>query len=403
MSMRYLLIGFILCQSLFLTAREPFHAGIQVDQETARVSAPNLVDLNRSLRTSGIQDLIPIYTPTSAVAIGFNIRGLEALTSFAENSTTLNVYIPNANIIESFTGSTRDESLTLFKSFIKEGRSLKKLLKAYARYSPIDPIAGNPNSLMNQMGEADYLIGRLSPLAGCECSFSAQPILHQFQLGLNPARSFTDGYDTTIVTMPLRYSYSPDGNWAVILDAPLSYLRNGGASSIVGSLGMGLRVPLTTDWSLTPIFRFGSGGTLDLCTSGNFASAGLTSVFNYSLSDYVVSLTNYGGYITSVNFWLTGLNFNYHMQKGIFKNGLAIGTCQGFNFLNHSLNFRLGFVDTYITGGGLFIKHYDQVDIAMFTTGINSCLDYDCFEATFSYQWGERSYKSYNFGLIYQF
>jgi hypothetical protein len=384
-------------------AREPYHAGIRVDLEAAHVSAPNLVDLNRALKTSGIQDLIPLYTPTSAVAIGINLRGLEALTSFASNSTTLNVFIPNANITASFTGSTRDESLILFKDFIKEGRSLKKLLKAYARYSPIDPIAGNPNSLMAQMGEADYLLGRLSPLAGCDCSFSAQPILHQFQVGLNGGRAFTDGYDTTIATLPLRYSYSPDGNWAVILDAPLTYLRNGGASSIVGSLGMGLRVPLTHDWSLIPIFRFGSGGSLDLCTSGNFASAGITSVFNYPVSDYVLTLTNYGGYITSVNFWLTGLNFNYHMQKGIFKNGLSVSTCKGFTFLNRPLNFRLGFEDTYFTGGGLFIKHYDQVQIAMFSTGINPCLDYDCLETTFSYQWGERSYKSYTFGLAYQF
>lgn len=401
--MRYLLIGFMLCQSIFLMAREPYHAGIRVDLETASVSAPNLVDLNRSLRTSGIQELIPLYTPTSAVAIGINLRGLEALTSFAANSTTLNVFIPNANITASFTGSTRDESWVLFKDFIKEGRSIKKLLKAYARFSPIDPIAGNPNSLMAQMGEADYLIGRLSPLAGCECSFSAQPTLHQFQVGLNGGRAFAGGFDTTIATLPLRYSYSPDGNWAVILDAPLTYLRNGGASSIVGSLGMGLRVPLIHDWSLTPIVRFGSGGSLDLCTSGNFASAGLTSVFNYPVSDYVVSLTNYAGYITSVNFWLTGINFNYRLQKGIFKNGLSVSTCKGFTVLNRPLNFRLGFEDTYITGGGLFIKHYDQVQIAMFTTGINPCLDYDCLETTFSYQWGERSYKSYTFGLAYQF
>lgn len=403
MSMRYLFIGFLLiCQCL--SAREPFHACVTVDLERVCVSAPNLVDLNRSLRTSGIQELDPLYTPTSALSIGFNIRGLEALTFFAENSTTLNVFIPNANITESFTGSTRDESLTLFKDFIKEGRSLKRLLKAYARYSPIDPIAGNPNSLMAQMGEADYLLGHLSPLAGCDCSFSAQPILHQFQAGLNGGRAFTDGYDTTVVTLPLRYSYSPDGNWAVILDAPLTYLRNGGASSIVSSLGMGLRVPLTRDWSVTSIFRFGSGGSMDLCTTGNFASAGLTSVFNYPVCDYVVSLTNYGGYITSVNFWLTGLNYNYHMQKGIFKNGLSVSTCNGgFTFLNRPLNFRLGFEDTYITGGGLFINHYDQVQVALFTTGINPCLNYDCLEMTFSYQWGERSYKSYNFGLAYQF
>lgn len=149
--------------------REPYHATVTVDTEQAMVSASNLTDLKRDLRTTSLELLIPIYTPTSSVSLDINLRGLIALTSFAADSTTLVVDIPNAGITTTFDGGTRDQSIILFKEFIKEGASVPKLLKAYARYSPIDPIAGNPNSLMAQMAQADYLMGTLSPLSGCDC------------------------------------------------------------------------------------------------------------------------------------------------------------------------------------------------------------------------------------------
>lgn len=399
----YAFLLFLISHGCFLQARQPYLADVTVDAVTEDVSAPNLVDLNRKLKTTSLEKLIPLYTPTSAVSIEINLRGLDALTSFAANSTTLVVDIPNAGITTSFTGSTRDESLTLFKAFIKESRSVPRLLKAYARYSPIDPIAGNPSSLMAQMGQADYLLGRLTPLAGCTICYSAQPVLHQFQIGAGFTRALTGGYETSLASLPLRYSYSPDGDWAFILDAPLTYMGNGKSSSLYGSIGFGVRVPMMLCWSLTPVLRVGSGGSLDLCTAGNFASAGLTSVYDWTLSDYLVSLTNYAGYITSANFWMTGVNFNYRLKNGIFKNGLAFSSCDGFTLCRRTINFRIAFEDSYFSGRGLYISHFDQIELALFTTSINPYLDYDCLETSFSFQWGEKNYKAYSLNVTYQF
>ncbi len=199
---------------------------------------------------------------------------------------------------------------------------------------------------MSQMAQSDYLLGRLSPLSGCDCGWSAQPIVHQYQAGLNVGRAFSREFDTTVVTLPLRYSYSPNLDWAFILDAPITYFRNGGASSVFGSLGVGVRIPILHGWSLTPTLRGGFGGSLDLCTSGNFFSTGLTSVYNYKINEYVLSMTNYVGYFTSTNLWLTGVNFNYHLHNYIFKNGLSLTSCQGFTICNKPLNFSISFVDT---------------------------------------------------------
>lgn len=213
---------------LLLNARQPYKTVVSANAESGTVTAPNLVDLKRELDVENLKKLIPSYTPTSPASLNFNLRGILANTAFPANSTTLVVNIPQANITTTFTGATRNDSLALFKEFIRDAGNRHGLLRAYARYSPIDPIAGNPNSLMAQMGQADYLLGHLSPLTGCDCSWSAQPIVNQVHAGLFAGRAFAGGFDTTAVTVPLRYSYSPDLNHAFIIDCPLTYLRNGG-------------------------------------------------------------------------------------------------------------------------------------------------------------------------------
>ncbi len=386
----------------FLEARRPYESSIDVSGETALVHATNLVDLKRDLSTQAIQELIPIYTPTSAVNFGINLRGLLSFASFAENSNTLVVTIPNAGITESFTGGTRDESFALYKEFLKEGSRNSKLLRAYAKYSPIDPIAGNPNSLMSQLAVSDYNLAKLSPLAGCGC-FSAQPIIHQFKLGVEYQRGFSGGYDTAAALLPIRYSYSPDGEKALIVDAPFYFIGNGGAYSVYGSLGFGFRYPITSNWSLTSIVRGGSGGSFDLVASGTFVTAGFLSNYDWKIKSFVLSLTNYAGYSTSTNFWLSGINFNYHLQSWILKNGFSFTTCDACTFCNKELNFSVNFVDTYFTKNNrLYNRHYDEVGASVIITHLNPCLDYDALIVGGSYLFGTH-YRGYTLKLDYQF
>lgn len=389
--------------SLSCFAREPYHALIKVESDAARVSEPNLIDLSRALKQSAIEKLLPSYTPTSAVSLDLNLRGIGSKAFFPANSTILTLVIPQAGITEVFAGATRNESLNLMREYLRNGGRRGKLLKAYYRHSPIDPIAGNPDSLLSQMGEADYALGRLSPLSGCSACWSAQPIIHQYQVGVKGSRAFSKGFETTTVTMPLRYSYSPDLRWAFILDAPFTYFRNGGASSMFASLGMGLRIPVRENWSITPILRLGTGGTLDLCTAGNFVSTGLTSEIHGCWNGWVVSMTNYVAYESTANFWLTGLNFNYKLQNYTFKNGLWINSCEGFSLCNRKIHLAVSFVDTIFSKKDLYISHYDEVGLWLITNEVLPAMCYDCLTFGVTARYGQENYKGMNLNLNYQF
>lgn len=401
---KFFLALLVLCPTLILEARQPYHAAITVGPETATISDPNLVDLTRALKTDNIRELIVFYTPVTPVEIDINLRGIDIETSFAAFSTTLEVAIPVAGIFETFTGETRDDSIKLFKEFIKEGSKNRQLLRAYAKYSPIDPIAGNPNSAMAVMAQSDYLLGRLSPLSGCDpCCWQAQPITHQFQSGLEWERGFSEGFDTTSVTLPLRYSYSPNRRWALIVDAPFTFNANGGAYSVFASMGIGVRFPITTFWSLTPILRIGGGGSFDLCTSGNFFTTGLTSNLDYKVGSYVLSMTNSAIYSTTTNLWLTGINFNYHLQGYIFKNGLSFTSCEWLKLCGRPVNYSVTFIDSYFTSNRLYMRHYDEVGFAFIVNDVNPCLDYDCLSLGISYLFGQKHYHGYSLNIVYQF
>ena len=69
--------------------------------------------------------------------------------------------VPSAGIEHTFTGATRDEAQDAVTEYFKGagGSDVTKVLQAAVRETAIDPVAGNPDSLMSLMGEADFAQG----------------------------------------------------------------------------------------------------------------------------------------------------------------------------------------------------------------------------------------------------
>ena len=57
----FLILMAVVCSGI-VEGRQPFHGLIDVSGTTARVSAPNIGTLTNDLRTSALEELVPIYT-----------------------------------------------------------------------------------------------------------------------------------------------------------------------------------------------------------------------------------------------------------------------------------------------------------------------------------------------------
>ncbi len=394
-------------------AREPYKAIVNVGSQSATFTTTNVVDLTKDLSTAAIHAKIGGYTSTSAASLTLNLRGLTVTGSYPAGSTTLTVQIPQAGIVVSFSGSTREESNRLFEEFYYTGaHDNRKFRNAFARYTPIDPIAGNPNSLMSLMAQADFAFARLSPLSGCQdccqkcCedpNWSSQPLVHQFQVQGIGARAMSETFDTIVLSLPFRYSYSPTKTWALIFDLPFTLLDNDGAWSIDGSLGAGFRIPIVYTWTLTPTVRLGLGCSPSFNTLGSFVSSGLLSNINIPMWNFVLSVADYGGYFYNIPVEWGGIKYNYHLQNWIFKNGIALTTCNELNICGIPFNFGINFTDSLFCGDELFIEHYDEVGFSIIANCLSNLFEYDSLILNASYQFGQKNYQAYVGSLAYQF
>ena len=106
---------------------------------------------------------------------------------------TLTVTVPGVLSI-SFDPGTLDEALEQFEDWAKgdfdsataEQGLVTDLLQALVEESPVDPVAGNPNSLQSRMFGSDFRLGSQGPFTSSEGSL--KPSTNLVGLGLRTGR-----------------------------------------------------------------------------------------------------------------------------------------------------------------------------------------------------------------------
>lgn len=151
----FMAIGFVSPVSAAL-----FTTDLASGSDTFSASYDNVDDAFDQLTTSALQSALPSYVdPISTATMVVNYRGLDMDFAFPVSGTTeLTLVIPELGISESFVGVTRDDSKDLLVAYLEgEGSdTVDRIQKELARVSAVDPVAGNPSSLMGQAVHSDF-------------------------------------------------------------------------------------------------------------------------------------------------------------------------------------------------------------------------------------------------------
>ena len=311
--------------------------------------------INTLSSTAALQSLAPSYLDTltfkSKANAQINLRGLSASAIFTQNSTALTVNIPGV-IDKTFAGATRADSANLFLRFIEGQGASSSLFRALASSTPGDPVAGNPNALMNQMVSSDFgralddAAGTSPPGLGLEArygSFSAA--------GLN-SQSFS---------LPLDYSWRISERDAIDLDVPLSTSDTGGGQSYSGNIGVLWRHRVLTNWTLQPSVRIGGVGSTDLGSAAGVWSVGLNSAVKFDLpAAWQLTVGNGLTYISTIPITVGNFSVNYDLQNVVFRNGILVSHDLGFEVWNHSARGSLYAIDTRFTGDAVYMSSYQE-------------------------------------------
>ncbi|WP_133164346.1 hypothetical protein [Solimonas fluminis] len=426
-------------------AADPFELDLTVGQDNKQFGFDNVDDAAEALDRDNLLREFPQYTETTTVLTQINFRGLNASLDFPQADTTLVFEIegveltPGSNSV-SFQGQTRDDSIEQLKDFLKKNKfALKNLQTRSAQATPIDPLAGNPGSLMNQRMRGDFDRGfthRVSQIWGCGCSafdFSQpQPIMvaaaddmqgifaeararaaalrGENEVGIGLAGQSLRGtaangtkYRSTQLQLPFSYTvkFDSDPRRKLSFELPLSYTDSEGAASYSAGFSVAYTHPVSDNWSLTPAAGIGATGSEDLGAGGGLASYSLTSSYTHRLGDWALSMGNSIGRYESVGIKIGDIEAEYDVQNTVFTNGLLV--TGPTSLIARGIVMEYSFTDTRLTGTDLFSNRYDEVGIGLGFIKTDSGVITRYFKTGLSYLWGENDIKGVRLALNLRF
>ena len=321
-------------------------------------------ELINGLDEDEIRLSIQNYTNVSYAAATLNFRGLPITLTYTANSTKLTLDIPSIGVYETFTGTTRDNSVDLLEDwFQKEGGSaLTRLMQELAASTANDPIAGNPKSLMASMASTNYNRGFTSRTS------EIQP--REIEAGESNANlaglGFEFGYyeqgdlNGQSYQLPLSYTVrsNTDPRRQLTFNLPITVTEIDGARSYSLGIGAGLTWPMNKQWALTPAIDYGLVGSVDLGSVGQILSGSLTSAYVMDIGKYKLNIGNMAGYYKTLKFSYADYSFDPDIQNTILRNGvmLAIPTDK----MKKNTILELFVVDTRFFGSDLFIDQYNE-------------------------------------------
>lgn len=351
---------------------------------------------------------------TDALSASLDFRGLSGITiAFDESKGFLTFTVPQFGFAATFGDVSRscfdatecaaDRRLALnaLQDFLESDPTfLRKLLTFLARFSPIDPLAGNPDSLFSSRMRNDFNYGfthKVSQIWGCgtsafnftddapimvaavggvsdifaDAQARAAALQAQNEIGVgllasNTTARVTGGeYVTTSITLPISYTAKIDSDprKKVRFDLPLTYMDTEGAASYSAGAGLAYSHPLTDDWSLTPAIGVGATGSEDLGAAGGVGAFSLTSAYTWRFDSFALSMGNAVGQYESLGIKIGDVEAEAEVANTVFTNGLLLTGPNSLIARNLVVEYSL--VNTQITGDEVYADSYNEIGVAL--------------------------------------
>lgn len=354
------------------SARDLFSAAISVGGGPATTLGTNKArKVSDWFDTSTLEKIDPGYDATQAVAATLDLRGVSSTASYDALAATLRFEVPSAGIDVSFAGATREEAEAAFRSWLEgdygdalaPASATTRLFQALVAESPVDPVAGNPNSLESRMFSADWRLGTggATPRMG-EGGF----LPARFRLVVGGGYTRADGFDVYAVDVPIHFQMGLGDRFAVLLDLPFAFTSTNGAWSAMGSAGLGLRVAPTSWWRITPAVRAGGVGSIDVGALAALYSGSVTSEMRFPLGPLAIGVGNMGGVAKSIDgIELSGHTIEYDLMNPVVRNGLWLEGAVGSDGLGAGIGWRVGASDVRFFGDDLYMEDYQEVTAAL--------------------------------------
>lgn len=354
------------------SARDLFRAEIAIGGGTPGTAGTNKArSLPDLFSTSTLLGIDPGYDLTEAVSAVVDIRGLAATVDFDALSNELRFQVPGAGIDVTFDSTSRDATLDELESWLEgefgsstaSSSAATQFMQALVANSPVDPVAGNPNSLQSRMFDADFRMATAGAIRAYGDG-GVVPTIASVKLGGGYANA--GGFDQSSIDVPIHFRFGLGEMFAVAVDVPLAATSTQGAWTLLGSGALGLQVSPVSGWTLTPAIRIGGVGSVDLGGLAAMYSGTLTSHVRIPWGPFAFGIGNMGGIARTIDdIEISGYSLSYDLQNWNLRNGIYGEMALGSEMLGTGMAVRLLVNDARFFGDELWLDSYQEVGAAL--------------------------------------
>lgn len=353
-------IATALCICPVAASAAPFTITVTVDGTTAARAFSNAESVFRALESDELQSLVSSYNDASAASATIDFRGLPMTFSFDANQDDLRLQIPELDIDQTFSGTDRDASIDELVDSFKDGaNSFGQIQKKLSAKSAIDPVAGNPQSLMNMLVDETFANDAFD-----ERLINGRPYNPKGDARLRPGKSRSIGARITDFTangqegrsfvIPWNFTGSPSARTTLKFGMPMGYWNVDGATILNFGARVAAQTRLTPRWSLTPSAAWGATFSYDLGSVSHLVNFALTSRYELPFGNGKVVIGNTGGYARTLGLEAGGYNFDPQISNYYMKNGAQIESGK-LHLLGRSSNLKASYALTTYFGSDLYM------------------------------------------------
>ena len=343
------------------------------------------------------------------IDFSLNYRGIDLKAAYPAGSNKVTFNIPSLNKNWSYEGTSRQGSWTqLTDALVQESDLVNDLLGLMVLYTPNDPVAGNPSSLMDNFVRLDFspvlvdlplgnaLQGGASgveaaPMADADgmavdesdsSVSSASPEVtegeeteesstetseRENKIGIGLGFSSYDQGDSKVntTTIPFSYSWNFEGESksSLTLRLPLSQIDVDGNAGIAAGLGLNYRQFVSPNWQLSPSLNYGVTASEALGSGGALASYSILSIYDWTASWGAIRIGNQAGQYRSMPLSVGGTTFDAGIESTVLRNGLIFQFPTGF--IREGATFDPYLLDTRYYGTELYIMQYYEMGFTL--------------------------------------
>jgi len=395
------------------SARKLFVADIEVDDDVDFQGTDSLFKVVDFFDNTSLHEFFPDYTSNSAVFAKIDLRGVGLTVEYPQNSSVLIVRVPSRNFEVSFEGANRNESQEQFEDWLKRNfesltapsGKLTRLLHIVVALSPVEPVAGNPNSLLTRMFLSDFDAGITGPFIS---SRQRVPGNRNFLTLGGEFGFFNAGpFDGQVMNFPINYKWNfkgwPKLSW--IFDLPITLTRTETAWSYMGSFGTGFQFRPYRWWALTPMGRIGGVGSFDVGALAVLVTGSLTNYFQGNIGSTNLGFGTMAGISTTIDgIKVGGYNLSYELTNYVLRNGGNLTQPLDFNVLGNQAAFKLFLNHTKFWGNELYLNSFFDMGLAFVTLKKVSDSFVEALDLSFTFSAGvDNDYNNYGFKLTCRF